>query len=254
MGILNIGVSGLNAAQSGLLTTSHNISNASTPGYSRQHTVQAANIYLRTGSGYVGQGAHVETVRRSYDQLLGRQVLSAEAGASEMDSYLGQIRQIDNMLADSDAGLSPALAGFFKGLQEVAANPTSIAARQTMLSASQALTARFQALDQRISEVREGVNSQVATQITQINTYSSQLADINQRVVLARASGTNHEPNDLLDQREQILKDLNKLVRVTTVTPSPSSSKPYAPRTILNALRLDCLVGVAACRPCLKRR
>jgi flagellar hook-associated protein 1 FlgK len=223
MGILNIGVSGLNAAQSGLLTTSHNISNASTPGYSRQHTVQAANIYLRTGSGYVGQGAHVETVRRSYDQLLGRQVLSAEAGASEMDSYLGQIRQIDNMLADSDAGLSPSLAAFFKGVQEVAANPTSMAGRQAMLSASQALSARFQALDQRISEVREGVNSQVATQVTQINTYSTQLADINQRVVLARASGTSHEPNDLLDQREQILKDLNKLVRVTTVTQGDGS-------------------------------
>jgi flagellar hook-associated protein 1 FlgK len=162
-------------------------------------------------------------VRRSYDQLLARKVLSAEAGASEMDSYLSQIHQIDNMLADVDSGLSPSLANFFRGVQDVAANPTSLAARQSMLSASEALTARFKALDERLADVSSGVNSQVTTQITQINTFSSQLADINQRVVLARASGIGHEPNDLLDQREQILKDLNKLVRVTTATQSDGS-------------------------------
>ena len=93
MGILSIGVTGLNAAQTGLLTTSHNIANASTPGYSRQYTVQGTNVALYSGAGYVGQGGHVETVRRSYDQLLARNVLSAEAGASEMDSYLSQIHQ-----------------------------------------------------------------------------------------------------------------------------------------------------------------
>lgn len=223
MGILNIGVSGLNTAQSGLLTTSHNIANASTPGYSRQQTVQSTNVYLYSGAGFVGQGAHVETIRRNYDQILSRQVLSAEAGASEMESYLSQIRQIDNMLADSDAGLSPSLAAFFKGVQEVAANPTSMAARQSMLSASQALTTRFQALDQRLSEVRDGINAQVATQITQINAYSSQLSEINHRVVLARASEVGHDPNDLLDQREQVLKDLNKLVRVSAVSQSDGS-------------------------------
>ncbi|MBK7017160.1 MAG: flagellar hook-associated protein FlgK [Sulfuritalea sp.] len=223
MGILSIGVTGLNAAQTGLLTTSHNIANASTPGYSRQYTVQGTNVALYSGAGYVGQGGHVETVRRSYDQLLARNVLSAEAGASEMDSYLSQIHQIDNMFADVDSGLSPSLANFFRGVQDVAANPTSLAARQSMLSASEALTARFKALDERLADVSSGVNSQVTTQITQINTFSSQLADINQRVVLARASGISHEPNDLLDQREQILKDLNKLVRITTATQSDGS-------------------------------
>lgn len=216
MGILSIGVSGLNAAQTGLLTTSHNIANASTPGYSRQQIVQGTNISLRTGAGYVGQGTHVETVRRTYDELLGRQVLGAEASAAEMDSYQAQIRQIDTMLADPGAGLSPSLSAFFKGVQDVAANPTSMAARQSMLSAAQALSSRFQALDQRLLDVGEGVNAQVGTQITQINAYSSQLADMNQQLLLARASGVGKEPNDMLDQREQLLRDLNKLVRVTT--------------------------------------
>ena len=223
MGILNVGVSALNTAQSGLLTTSHNISNASTPGYSRQQVVQATNVYLYSGSGFVGQGSHIETVRRNYDQLLGRQAMSAEAGATEMESYLDQVRLIDNMLADADDGLSPSLAAFFRGVQDVAANPTSLAARQTMIGAGQSLAVRFQSLSQRLSEIRDGVNQQIGSQITQINTYSAQLADINQRVMIARAGSSGHEPNDLLDQREQMLRDLNKLVRVSTVAQDDGS-------------------------------
>jgi flagellar hook-associated protein 1 FlgK len=200
-----------------MLTTSHNIANASTTGYNRQQIVQGANMPMFSGEGYVGQGTHVQTVMRIYDQFLGRQVMSAEAGAAEMDAYRAQISQIDNLLADSSAGLSPALAAFFKGVQDVAANPASIPGRQSMLSAAQALAARFQALDQRLSEIRDGVNQQISGQITQINTYSSQLADINQRIILAQASGADQPPNDLLDQRDQMLKDLNTLVRVSTI-------------------------------------
>lgn len=217
MGIFSVGVSGLNAAQAGILTASHNISNASTPGYSRQEITQGTNIPLLTGSGYMGQGTHVQTVKRIYDDFLGRQVLSAEAGATEMDNYYAQIKQIDDLLADPAAGLSPALSAFFKGVQEVAANPASIPSRQSMLSAAQSLTARFQSLDQRMSEIRDGTNSQVQGQVTEINTLAAQIADINQRIILAQAGSQVQAPNDLLDTRDLMLKDLNKLVRVTTL-------------------------------------
>ena len=223
MGIFNVGVSGLNAAQAGIFTASHNIANASTPGFSRQVIVQGANIPLLTGGGYLGQGTHVQTTKRIYDQLLARQVLNAEAGASEMDGFLAQIRQIDNLLADPSAGLSPALSGFFKAVQDVAANPSSIPGRQSLLSAAQSLVSRFQALDQRLSEIRDGANQQVSAQITQINTYSSQIADINQRIVLAQTVRPDQPPNDLLDQRDQMVKDLNKLARVRTIAQTDGS-------------------------------
>ncbi|MDP1733962.1 MAG: flagellar hook-associated protein FlgK [Sulfuritalea sp.] len=223
MGLFNVGVSGLNAAQAGILTASHNISNASTPGFSRQQILQGTNIPMVTGSGFQGQGTHVQTVSRIYDAFLARQVLSAEASATEMDSYLAQIVQIDNILADPSAGLSPALTAFFKGVQDVAANPSSIPGRQSMLSAAQALVARFQSLDQRLSEIRSGTNQQITVQIGQINAYTSQLADINQRIILAQTIGGNQPPNDLLDQRDQMIKDLNKLVRVTTITQGDGS-------------------------------
>ncbi|OHC69789.1 MAG: flagellar hook-associated protein FlgK [Rhodocyclales bacterium RIFCSPLOWO2_02_FULL_63_24] len=223
MGIFSVGVSGLGAAQAGILTASHNIANASTPGYSRQEIVQGTNIPMLTGAGFQGQGTHVQTVKRVYDAFLGRQVLSAEASATEMDSYLAQITQIDNLLADPNAGLSPALAAFFKGVQEVAANPASIPGRQSMLSASQALVARFQSIDQRLGEIRDGVNSQIMAQVTSLNTYATQLADMNQRIIQAQAGSQTQAPNDLLDQREQMLKDLNKIIRVSTLTQSDGS-------------------------------
>ena len=216
-GIFNVAVSGLNAAQTGVLTTSHNIANASTPGYSRQQIVQTTNTPQFTGAGFIGKGTNVETIQRVYNQFLTGQVLSAQTGAAEMDSYLAQIRQIDNLLADPSAGLSPAMADFFKGVQEVAANPQSLPARQAMLSASQSLVGRFQSIDQRLREIRDGINSQVASEISLINSFSQQIADVNQRIIVAQAAGSAQPANDLLDQRDQLIADLNKEIRVTTL-------------------------------------
>ena len=220
MSTLNVGVTGLNAASIGLTTTSHNIANASTAGYNRQLIVQGTNTPMLSGAGFIGQGTNVQTVKRIYNQFLCRQVLSAQTSASEMDGYLSQIQQIDNLLADPAAGLSPALADFFKGTQEVAANPASVPARQSMLSAAQALASRFQSLDQRMTEIRDGINSQITSEISLINSYSKEIADINQRIILAGAGSLAHEPNDLLDQRDQLIADLNKEVRVTTIVQS----------------------------------
>lgn len=218
MSILSIGVSGLNAANVGLTTTSHNIANASTPGYNRQSIVQTTNFSVLTGSGFVGQGTHVETVKRIYSQFLSDQVLSAQAGAAEMESYLQQISQIDNILADSTSGLSTAMSSFFSGVQAVAANPGSIPSRQSMLSTAETLVGRFQSLDQRMAEIRNGVNSQIAGEVSLISSYAGQIADVNQRILLARAGSQNQEPNDLLDQRDQLISELNQQVRVSTVT------------------------------------
>ncbi len=220
MSIFSIGVSGLNAAQIGQLTTSHNIANASTQGYSRQQIVQGTNTPMFTGAGFIGQGTNVRTVQRVYNNFLGSQVLASQTGASAMDSYLAEIQQIDNLLADPSAGLSPALSEFFKGVQDVAANPASVPGRQSMISASQALIGRFQALDRRLREIRDGINSQVSSEATLISSYAKQIADVNQSIVLAQAAGSAQPANDLLDQRDQLIADLNKEIRVTTLLQS----------------------------------
>lgn len=218
MSTLSIGVSGLNAASIGLATTSHNIANASTPGYNRQVVVQGTNFSVLTGAGFIGQGTHVETVKRIYSEFLSEQVMSAQTSAAEMDSYLQQISQIDNILADTSSGLSSAMSSFFSGVQAVAADPSSVSARQSMLSTAQTLAARFQSLDQRMAEIRDGVNSQIASEVSAISSYASQIAKLNERILYAQAGSQTQQPNDLLDQRDQLITELNQHVRVSTLT------------------------------------
>lgn len=222
--LLGIGVTGLNAAQTGLLTTSHNISNVNTPNYSRQQVLQTTNLPQFTGSGFLGQGVHVETVRRIYSENLQQQVQQTQAGASQLDSYYAQIQQIDNLLADPTSGLSPALNDFFSGVQAVAANPSDTPSRQVMLSSAQSLAARFAALNDRLEQLRSGVNQQIQDSVTQVNSYAQQIAELNQRIVLAKGDATAGQvPNDLLDQRDALIVQLNQEIGATTVKQSDGS-------------------------------
>lgn len=213
-GLFSIGVSGIKAAQMGLLATEHNVVNAGTAGYSRQATVQATNVSVGTGAGSIGQGVRVITVKRMYDDFLSERLNTAQTSLSQLDTLHTQLSQIDNMLADPNAGLSPALQQFFAGAQKVASDPSSLPARQSMISASQTLTSRFQVLDARLSELAEQTNGRIASAVSAINGYSVQIAELNERVLLAQGA-YGQPPNDLLDQRDQLITELNKLVKVS---------------------------------------
>src|SRR5450432_1019943 len=162
-GIFGIGMSGLAAAQAGLLTTSHNISNVNTPGYSRQEVLLGARAPMLIGSGFFGQGVDVSSVRRIYSDFLASQALHAQSTASHLGTFNTQVSQLANLFSDPSSGLSPALADFFAGVNAVAANPADIPSRQTMLSTAQAMVGRFQQLQQQLEETRDGVNAQVTS-------------------------------------------------------------------------------------------
>lgn len=216
MSMLSVGVTGLNAAQMGIQTAGHNIANASTPGFNRQEIVQTTNTPIFSGAGFFGQGANVTNVKRMYNDFQNKQVLNAETVAAQLSTYSSEITQIDNMLADSNAGLSPAMQAFFTALEEAAANPSSIPGRQAMLSAGQGMVARFQAINQRIEDIRIGINQQISFETASVNSYVQQLNDINQRITLAQSAGLSVQPNDLLDQRDQLVSALNKQIQVST--------------------------------------
>ncbi len=221
-GIFGIGISGINAAQLGLLTTEHNVVNANTPGYTRQRTVQATNIAVNTGAGSIGQGVHVQTIERVYDAFINRQVNTAQTTVSQLDAFYGQIKQIDNMLADASAGLSPALQDFFSGAQQVASNPSLLPARQAMISSAQTMVERFRSLDSRLEEINYEINGRITNAVSEINTYAGLIADVNQRIVVSEGS-YGQPANDLLDQRDQLVSDLNQLIKVSTTTNSDGS-------------------------------
>lgn len=220
--IYGIGTSGMNAAMAGLVTTGQNIANASTPGYSRQEIVQAANLPQGTGAGFLGQGVSVITVKRIYSDVLANQLTVARAQGSQLDAYNTQITQLDNVLGDPTAGLMPALQNFFSGVASVAASPADVTSRQALLSSANSLSATFQRLDQQMAQMRAGVNAGVSAGIGSINGYARQIASLNQ-TILSTESATGQPANDLRDQRDALVTSLNQQIGASVVKESNGS-------------------------------
>lgn len=205
MSIFSIGVSGLNAAQVALNTTSNNITNVYTDGYNRQTTL--------LGESGVGNGVQVEGVQRQFNQFVATQLNQATSNSSALDTYETQIAQIDNLLADSEAGLAPLLQSFFSSLQDLASAPSDPAARQGLIGTADTLSAQFRAFDGYLEDMQQGVNGQIGDVVFQINNTAEQIAMLNREISLAKAK-TGEAPNSLLDQRDQLVAELSTMVDV----------------------------------------
>lgn len=221
--IFGSGVSALNSAQMGLATAEHNISNMNTPGFTRQQTVQAARPPQYAGSaGYIGQGVEVSTVKRAYNDFLGKQILQEQGLSSQLDSHYTQIKQIDNMLADPNSGMAPSIQEFFSSVNNASNAPESQPARQALVSSANAMSSRFQSVNQRLIDLNAGVNTQITNSVTNINSYAKQISALNKTIVIAE--GANHQsPNDLLDQRDELVTQLNHEIKTTVVKQSDGS-------------------------------
>ena len=201
MSIFSIGLSGLNAAQNALNTTSNNISNVYTPGYNREITVlnESRN----------NAGVRVADIERQFNTFVAAQLNNAKSQSTALETYNTQISQIDNLLADREAGLSPLMQNFFSALEDLASAPSDPAARQGVLGAADTLTAQFRSFDGYLQDLQSGVNGQIKDEITQINNTTSQIANINREIALSRAQ-LGEAPNSLLNQRDQLSSELNE--------------------------------------------
>ncbi len=220
--ILNIGKSALTAAQIGITTTGHNIANASTPGYNRQVIVQSAAQAQNWGYGYIGQGTNVSSVTRVYNDILGKQMLSATSTSGASGAYYNSISQINSLLSDASAGLGPVMTQFFSAVSAAAANPSDVASRQTVLSSANSLLGRFGAVNDRLDDIRQSLNTQISTSVNNINSYATQISQLNAAIDKAR-SATGKPPNDLMDQRDLLVSQLSEEIK-TTVVPQDDGS------------------------------
>lgn len=214
--ILSIAQSGLAAAQAGLATTGHNIANQKTPGYSRQQVIQSSMGGQNIGGGFIGNGTNIDTVKRIYNDFLGTQAINTQSNSSQLNTYYTQINKINNMLASTSAGLTPAISGFFAGIQDLVANPSETASRQAVLSGAESLAARMQSMNDQLNDMRRGVNAELQASITEINSFSEQIRKLN--MAIGSAFNSNSQPpNDLLDQRDQLVNQLAMQSKVTVV-------------------------------------
>lgn len=222
--IFTSSLSGMNAAQMGLATTEHNIANASTPGFSRQQVVLSSNPAQSLGAGFLGQGVNVSNVIRIYDQYLNTQVLQQQTQTSYLTSYHTAITQIDNMLSAPKGGMSLPMQDFFSAMNLVANNPESVSARQTLLSNAQAVVNRFQGIDQQLTDMTNGLNGQITSSVRSINSYAQQIATLNGLIKNAVALGQGQQPNDLLDQRDQLINQLSQQISVAVLQQADGSA------------------------------
>jgi flagellar hook-associated protein 1 FlgK len=212
MNLYNLGLSGLEAAQAGLETTSHNINNVVTPGYSRQRVILETAGATATSEGFFGRGVEVETVQRYTNNFIFRQLVSAKGDAAQMAIRYDELSAIDNLFSAN--GVTPALSNFFASVNAAASKPASLVERQDLINKAKGLVIQVQTVDNHLQDQRIALNNQVAATVEQINISLQRINDLNQKISVARGNASPHAPNDLLDQRDQALTELNQLAGI----------------------------------------
>lgn len=213
--ILNIGVLALNANQSALQTVSNNIANVNTPGYSRQQVVLQNIQGQYTGSGYFGKGVDVLTVTRSYNDFLNRQAASAHAIATGDVTRLDKLNQLENYFKGGSNGLGAAVSDTLNAFSDIVSAPTDLTARSVALTRADEMATRFNQMNLQLEQLRIGTIEELKTAARAINDLAGQIARANQDI--SRAQGNGQSPNDLLDQRDQLIRNLNKYIQTTSI-------------------------------------
>ncbi|MFP1724589.1 flagellar hook-associated protein FlgK [Lonsdalea quercina] len=214
--LINIASSGLKAANVALSTSSNNISNVYTDGYSKQSVSLAQNAGTQKPYGTVGNGVSIVSVDRAYDSLVTSQLRAASSNYASTSAYSDQVSQIDNLLSDSDNSLSTLMSSFFSSLQSLSTNASDSSARQTVISSAQSMVTQFKSTDKYLQDMDSSINSELKTSVAQINTYSKQIADLNEKIVQLGSGSSS--ANALLDQRDQLITEMSQFVGVTTTT------------------------------------
>ena len=220
---LSVGISGLLAFQRGLTTVSHNIANVGTEGYSRQIVELSTRAPNNVGGLIIGAGVQVDTIKRVYDEFLVNDIRSDSSAFTQSDAYSSIAARLDSLLADSGTGVSPTLDNFFGAVQALSDDPASTPRRSVVLSEGQNLVNRFNFLQESVRSVETALNGRLRQNIDEANTLAQQIAAINQNIADARGRSGGQEPNDLLDQRDQLLLRLSNFVNVQTIEQSDGS-------------------------------
>jgi flagellar hook-associated protein 1 FlgK len=209
---LNIGYSGLNAAQIGIDTTGHNISNAETEGYSRQRVVTAAATPLYVQPGAVGNGTQITEIARVFDSFVFTRYSNAAQNKENSDTLKKNLEELSSYFPEIDKiGIKNDLQNYFNAWQSLSVNPDNTSLKESLAQQTQTLAQHIQETRSKIKDLQSSLDSQVKVNIDEVNRISEQIAKINIEINKAEAGGINNA-NDLRDQRSQLELTLNKLV------------------------------------------
>ncbi len=219
--LMSIGMRAMFANYSSMQTTGHNIANAQTPGYSRQTVQLQTSGGQATGAGFFGKGVDVVTVQRASDAFLNTQSQVASSMAAMDDTRSSNLQQLETVFPPGDNGLGAAVGGFMNSFVDLANSPSDSSARQVILSDAAEVADRFSTAGAQLDRLQSGVNADLRNSVAQVNQMATQIARLNYDISALR--GSAQSPNDLLDQRDQLVKQLGNLVKVSTVTADDGS-------------------------------
>lgn len=214
-GILTLGTRSMLASTAMMDTTSHNIANANTAGYSRQEVKLETEGGRYTGAGFFGRGVRIDTIDRSTNEFLLSEANNNGSVASADAARLAKLKLLEKTLPTAENGMGYAASQLLNAFVDVANQPQDMSARQVVLARAQEWVARMNTSGQQLMDLQAGVVLDVGNTVAQINELTGQIATVNQAIALYNGSG--HQPNDLLDQRDLLVKELGERVQVTTV-------------------------------------
>ncbi len=214
--LLSIARTALMTSQRAMAVTSHNIANAETPGYSRQRLGIMAAVPQRDAFGTLGRGVSDTGVMRMRDDFSDRLFRRQSGLLGQANTSNSFLRQVENAINEpSDTGVSAALDAFFNSFSDLANDPSSTTNRNLVVSAGSRLAAQIRRLDSDISQTGSDALGQLRSQISQVNTLTSQISGLNAQIVVS--GGPDHNAPDLLDQRDALVDQLSSITAVQVV-------------------------------------
>ncbi|MCM2678944.1 flagellar hook-associated protein FlgK [Echinimonas agarilytica] len=215
--LYQIGVSGLLTAQQQLSTTGHNIANVDNEGFTRQRVIQGTQTPHWEGSNYLGTGTYAQEVSRIYDQFAFKEVVFQQSRFSQAEDYHTRLAGLDSNLSRSGTNLLDTVAAFYDAVNAIVDQPNDIGIRQVMLDKANAMAGTFNAMNSNLEIEYAAVQKDIETVAQRMDEIAEQLAQINSDIVAASGAGQGATPNDLLDRRDQLVKELSEYTTVSTV-------------------------------------
>ena len=227
--LFDIAKSALSTSQLALTVVGHNVANVNTPGYSRQEAVVTERSPGNGQPGMVGTGVQATSIRRYVDQFVNRQLTTSRQNLGRLSVAKDELFRLQNIYGDSNnQGVAARLNDLFQGFQDVSANPGERAARSVLLANAVQLASSINQVASDLTISRASLNFQVQQTVTEINSLSHQIAELNEKIVTAELSGQS--ANDLRDQRELAINELAGRIDLTTIESGTGAVSVFAAR------------------------
>jgi flagellar hook-associated protein 1 FlgK len=205
--LLNIGKSGLFASKRAMSTTSHNIANANTDGFSRQEVRQETSFTLPEGNYVLGTGTQIQSIKRQHDELVEKKLnnsLTSNNFDKERSLQLSHVEEIFNEV--NSEGMNKVLNRFFNSMRELSNQPENETIRSVVKENAKIVVGDFHRIQANLDDVRAGINKKIALAVDDINGLTKTIAKLNKEINIEEV--TDSTANDLRDQRDRAIRTL----------------------------------------------